>query len=417
MQDTKTKISKKFRLTLIISILSLFFYPFGIFATEYTLQDVENAEVWQINQDINEKRAEIQELNKQVEVYKKNINAKQKELASLSNQVSTLDQSIAKINLEIQAAELEMETLNLKIENIQLKIQAKEREIADQKEIIAEVLRDLHIQQQKNSTLEILLLNDNFSDFIAELDRLESMQDGLVNEVDDLHIVKMALVNDQESLETEKIELDTLKGILDNKKGVLDSQKNTKYSLMSITEGQEAKYQQLLQQAKEEQEQANSDIVYLEKVAREKLNRQLKEQQISSEGLMWPVESRRVTAYFHDPDYPFRYVFEHPAIDVATPQGTPIVAADTGYVGKVKDGGQTGYSYIMIVHADGLSTVYGHVNKLSVENDQFVSKGQIIGYSGGLPGTRGAGPLSTGPHLHFELRMNGLPINPLNYLP
>jgi murein DD-endopeptidase MepM/ murein hydrolase activator NlpD len=319
-------------------------------------------------------------------------------LATLSNQVSTLNQSIAKINLEVQSAELEMETINLKIENTQLKIQAKEREIGDQKETIAEVLRDLHVQQQKSSTLEILLLNDNFSDFISELDRLESMQDSLVGE-------------------TERTELDTLKGILDNKKGTLDSQKSTKNTLMIVTEGQESKFQQLLQQAKEEQEQANSDIVYLEKVAREKLNRQLKEEQITSEGLMWPVSSRRVTAYFHDPDYPYRYIFEHPAIDIATPQGSPIVAADTGYVAKARDGGQTGYSYIMLIHADGLSTVYGHVNQISVSNDQLVGKGQIIGYSGGLPGTRGAGSLSTGPHLHLELRMNGIPINPLNYLP
>ncbi|MBT7228379.1 peptidoglycan DD-metalloendopeptidase family protein [Candidatus Parcubacteria bacterium] len=417
MQTLETKMKKSFKLTLIISILSLFFYPFGIGATEYTLDDVENAEVWQINQDINEKRSEIQELNRQVGVYKKNINAKQKELATLSNQVSTLNQSIAKINLEVQSAELEMETINLKIENTQLKIQAKEREIGDQKETIAEVLRDLHVQQQKSSTLEILLLNDNFSDFISELDRLESMQDSLVGEVDDLNGVKIALVGDQTSLETERTELDTLKRILDNKKGTLDSQKSTKNTLMIVTEGQESKFQQLLQQAKEEQEQANSDIVYLEKVAREKLNRQLKEEQITSEGLMWPVSSRRVTAYFHDPDYPYRYIFEHPAIDIATPQGSPIVAADTGYVAKARDGGQTGYSYIMLIHADGLSTVYGHVNQISVSNDQLVGKGQIIGYSGGLPGTRGAGSLSTGPHLHLELRMNGIPINPLNYLP
>jgi murein DD-endopeptidase MepM/ murein hydrolase activator NlpD len=71
----------------------------------------------------------------------------------------------------------------------------------------------------------------------------------------------------------------------------------------------------------------------------------------------------------------------------------------------------------MIVHADGLSSVYGHVNQISVENEQFVTKGQVIGYSGGMPGTRGAGPLSTGPHLHLEIRLNGVPVDPLNYLP
>ena len=132
---------------------------------------------------------------------------------------------------------------------------------------------------------------------------------------------------------------------------------------------------------------------------------------------MWPISSRIITSYFHDPDYPYRYIFEHPAIDIATAQGTSIKSVEAGFVARVKQGGRTGYSYIMVIHADGLSTLYGHLNQISVTSDQFVSKGQVIGYSGGVPGTRGAGPLSTGPHLHLEVRLNGLPVNPLLYLP
>lgn len=418
MQKIKTKLKILTHATLAISLLSLFFYPGNIRATEYTLDDYTNQEIWEINQDINERRAEIQELKRQIDVYKKNISAKQRELYNLSNQISTLNESIAKINLEIQATELEVETLELRIENTELKIQAKEREIGDQKDILARNIRQLHKEQQNSSVLEILLLNENFSDFVAELDRLESMQDSLVDGVEELNEFKIALEQDQDSLENEKTEIDTLKGILENKKASLDGQKVAKYYLMSTTQGEEAKYQEMLEEAKKEQEQINSDIVYMEQVAREKLNRQLEQIGIEdSEGLMWPVASRIVTAYFHDSDYPYRYIFEHNAIDIATPQGTPIRATESGYVAKVRDGGQYGYSYIMLVHANKLSSVYGHVNVISVEEDQFVSKGQIIGYSGGQPGTRGAGPFSTGAHLHFEVRVNGVPVNPLNYLP
>lgn len=418
MQKIKTKLKILTHATLAISLLGLFFYPGNIRATEYTIDDYTNQEIWEINQDINERRAEIQELKRQIDVYKKNISAKQRELYNLSNQISTLNESIAKINLEIQATELEVETLELKIENTELKIQAKEREIGDQKEILARNIRQLHKEQQNSSVLEILLLNENFSDFVAELDRLESMQDSLVDGVDELNEFKIALEQDQDSLENEKTEIDTLKGILENKKASLDGQKVAKYYLMSTTQGEEAKYQDMLEEAKKEQEQINSDIVYMEQIAREKLNRQLEQIGIEdSEGLLWPVNSRIITAYFHDSDYPYRYIFEHNAIDIATAQGTPLRAAESGYVAKVRDGGQYGYSYIMLVHANKLSTVYGHVNVISVEEDQFVSKGQIIGYSGGQPGTRGAGPFSTGAHLHFEVRVNGVPVNPLNYLP
>lgn len=397
--------------------LFIFNFSHKIQATEYRLDNLDRIETWQINQDINEKRSEIEELKRQIDIYQKNISAKQRELANLSNQIGTLSDSIAKVNLEIKTVQLEIETLELKIENKELKIQAKEREISDQKETIAEILRNLHNEQQKSDLLEILLLNNNFSDFMAQINRLENIQNGLVQEVEELNTVRLAMTQEKDDLQSQEKELSTLEDILDAKNESLAGQKASKNHLLKITGNQEAKFQKLLEQAKEEQEQINKDVIYLERVAREKLNRELALDALSSEGLMWPISSRVITAYFHDPEYPYRYIFEHPAIDIATPQGTPIKAVDGGYVAKVKDGGQSGYSYLMIVHGNNLSTVYGHVNQISVSADQFVSKGQIIAYTGGMPGTRGSGPFSTGPHLHLEIRLNGLPVDPLAYLP
>jgi len=97
----------------------------------------------------------------------------------------------------------------------------------------------------------------------------------------------------------------------------------------------------------------------------------------------------------------------HPGIDIAAPNGTPIAAAKGGTV--VFSGPNDGYgNYVCIDHGGGLSTCYAHQSRIAAGEGQKVSQGEIIGFEGSTGN-------STGPHLHFEVRADGVVQNPRNY--
>ncbi|MEI7616054.1 MAG: peptidoglycan DD-metalloendopeptidase family protein, partial [Actinomycetota bacterium] len=97
----------------------------------------------------------------------------------------------------------------------------------------------------------------------------------------------------------------------------------------------------------------------------------------------------------------------HSGVDIYAPSGSPVYAAETGQV--IKAGYDGGYGYcILIYHGGNFATFYAHLSGFTISNGQFVQKGQVIGYVG----TTG---FTTGPHLHFEVRIKGAPTNPLSY--
>jgi murein DD-endopeptidase MepM/ murein hydrolase activator NlpD len=99
----------------------------------------------------------------------------------------------------------------------------------------------------------------------------------------------------------------------------------------------------------------------------------------------------------------------HPGIDLGAAYGSAIHAAGSGTV--VWCGWMSGYgNLVMIDHHNGLATAYGHQSRIAVGCNQEVSQGEVIGYVGSTG-------YSTGPHLHFEVRLNGNPVDPLGYLP
>lgn len=376
----------------------------------------ENEEIKELNKEIQSKKDQTKKIQSKQEYYTKAIQQKQEEKASLNNQLSILENRLAKFELDIESTETEIDRANLEIRKNDIEINEKNKEIEKEKEQIAAALKLIN-KQDMASTLEIILLNSSFSEFLNQVKYLEDLNKEIGLSLDSLKTHREELEKNKASLAEKQKELAKLKEKLEEDRKTLDEERTNKTVILDQTNQSEKEFQRLLAAAKQEQLQAANEITGLEKAVREKMAKlEEKKLEFNDNGLIWPVPKNKITAYFHDQDYPFRYIFEHPAIDIRAGQGAPLKAAASGYVAKAKDAGK-GYSYIMLVHGDGLSTVYGHVSKIYVKEDEYVVQGQTIGLSGGLPGTPGAGRMTTGPHLHFEVRSNGIPVNPLEYLP
>ncbi|GEM_PF-908892 len=120
---------------------------------------------------------------------------------------------------------------------------------------------------------------------------------------------------------------------------------------------------------------------------------------------------------FHDQNYPYRATAgEHTGLDIYTAQGTQVKAAADGVVIDAFAGDANQASNITILHSNGLATKYVHLSRLDFKVGDQIKRGEVIGLSGGTPGTPGAGSLTNGPHLHFEVLLNGVAVDPEKYL-
>jgi len=385
-----------------------------------TEAEIVSAEVKALNLKIEEKKQAIKQIEQTIANYKGKIETKRLEAISLSNQVSILDNRVAQVEMDLKATEGKLDILNLEIEQLKLTIEEKQKTMDRQKEIIAELIRTLHQNKDKNY-IEVLVTYNSFSDFYNGLQYLETVEEGLGQSVQSLKVAKAQLDEKREETESKQSDYLALNEQLQEKKKDLQENMFNKEILLARTNASERTFNSLVDNLRKQYEQEEAEIQSIEQEMRKKLESENKLEKTNTDGnffLTWPAPSRYITAYFHDPDYPYRHIFEHNAIDIRASQGTPIRAAASGYVSQARVCYSSScYSYIMVMHSGGFTTVYGHISKIGVNIDQFVAKGDIIGYSGGTPGTIGAGPFVTGPHLHFELRKNGIPVNPLSYLP
>lgn len=389
----------------VIAVIFLFSADFVVTAEE----------VGDLQKRIEERRVRIQDLQKQIDAMKKILQSKQLEKASLGNQLGIINGRLKKAQTELAVTHEQLAKTELVLNDTQQKISQKENEVSSQQTQIGELVRTLDFAERQ-SLVTMFASGKTLSDFFSAHDAVRAVDTELTRSLIAVMLAKQDLEKEKERLSSTVAELEENKRSISLKKEQLGSQAQSKAQLLLQTKQSEDKFQKLVTDLKRQYSATEGEIASYERQVRSRLKGSARALPSGPADLHWPVPSRVVTASYHDPDYPFRHVFEHPGVDIRAGQGTPVRAAGNGIVARAKNAGM-GYSYIIIVHNNKVSTLYGHMSRIGVREDEAVTAGDIIGYSGGMPGTAGAGPFVTGPHLHFEVRSEGIPVNPLDYLP
>lgn len=368
-----------------------------------------------LNSQITESQARVKELNGMISKYKDRIAQQESQATSLQNEVSLLDNRIAKILLDIEQTKTEITSLKLETQSLDLQIDEQGKRIETQKDYAADLIRRIR-ERDDVTPFEVLLTQPSLSAFFDRIEEEKRLERGLEDALEKVKNIKLTLEQTKKERDDKRQAAEDDQKQLKKQELGLEAERNFKSSLATETQMKQGEFERILYELHQQQQSTSDDISSLESKLKDKLD--VADQSLARGDVLlnWPVDpSRGITAKFHDPTYPFRNLFQHPGVDVRASVGTLIHAAAGGYVAWNKKGRLYG-NYTMIVHPGNIATVYAHQSKFLATPDTYIERGDPIGLSGGMPGQPGAG-LSTGPHLHFEVRLNGIPVDPENYLP
>src|SRR3989344_1754003 len=390
------------RLTILISCMVIAGVVFAFWSSSRVLGQTAD----QLAQQKQQKQLELDALQKKISDYQSEIKQKQSQAKTLANQISILNLQIAQTTTQIDVANNKIEATNLEIADVTDKIVKTQANIGHQKQILRALVSDINDLDQR-SPLEIALENDNFQQFIDQVQYTSSIQQQSQQALTKIKQLEADLVLRQADLKTEKSNLDDLLAELEMSKKSLAGQQSAKQTVLNQTKGQEKAYQALLADSREAQAQLNKEIQDLDAQISAKLgNRRLS----PIHGLLaWPMKGTMTQGYGNTGFTSLGYNF-HNGLDLAAPPGTPIYAAADGVVVATGTGNGAYGNWVAIKHGSGrfaahpIVSLYGHMSSFRMRAGQAVSMGDLVGFEGNTGNTTALlyGP-KRGYHLHFTV--------------
>ena len=374
-------LKRKSRFAMIVAILLML-----TFAVETSLASA--ATLSQIRNNIKNKQQELNESK-----------AKEK---SLGDQVNSLEQQINSKQSDIDELEASISEAQAKLETLEEELAAAEEKVNTQNENLNARLRNMY----KNGSvgfIDVLMDSGSFSEFLNNLSLVEKVY---TSDQDVLEELQKAY----DEIDAKKKEIETLQAELSESKATMEEQKSSLEADKASVEKKKSEIAADSAETQRELDKLEADAQALTSSIRDSGSSSSSSKYTG--GIMaWPVPScHTVSSGYGGRIHPTtgKYKF-HGGLDIPGSYGSAIVAANSGKVIWAGNRGDSYGNYVIIDHGGGVSTLYGHSSKVLVSTGQSVSRGQRIANVGSTG-------RSTGPHCHFEVRINGSRVNPTPYV-
>lgn len=348
--------------------------------------------------DISADKSKLKEVNKKIEETLRNLKENESKQKSVSEEIKRLENQIIKLEREIEEIDQQISDTKTKIEISQDELKAAEESIVEKNDVLNSRLRVMY-KNDSIEYLEVLLDSADFTDLLSRIDMVKKIFNHDVNLLKDLKNRRDQIEEKKAALESQRAQLLSLM-----------EQIKKKQQNLAVSRGEMERVKKELvkdHKALEKQEDELNELA--ERIAEEIRRKQSTGKYVG--GVMtWPAPGyERITSSFGYRVHPILKIKKlHTGIDIGVPMNQSIVAAQNGTV--IHSGWLGGYGkVIMVDHGGGIVTLYAHNSKLLVKEGQRINKGQVIAKSGSTG-------MSTGPHLHFEVRENGNYVDPLKYV-